>query len=64
MATDTRITARLENDLIDQVRRETGLTTAPLSQLIRAGLLALLGRDDPLCEAAMRPGPKPKTPRT
>lgn len=46
----------------EDMRRATGLTTAPVSRLIRAGLLALTGRLDPLTESVVKMGRPPKSP--
>jgi hypothetical protein len=63
MATDTRVTVRMEKDLIEQARQASGLTAAPLAQLIRAALMTLARQPDPYAGSALRRGPKAK-PRT
>lgn len=64
MPADIRVTARLETDLIEEAKRASGMTSAPLARLIRAGLLALAGRQDPVTSSAVPMGRPPKNTRT
>jgi len=58
--TDTRVTVRVERDLIEQARQRSGLIAAPIAQLLRAALMELAGLPDPHVRSARRRGPKPK----
>jgi hypothetical protein len=56
--------ARIAPELLDSVRRITGLPdSASAAQIVRAGLLKLAGHPDPESAAVVRRGPKAK-PRT
>jgi len=59
----TRIEATVDSAVIDEARRASGLTAAPLAQLVRAGLLALAGRTDAKDAARVKMGRPPKIPR-
>lgn len=54
--------ARIDPSLIAEARHASGLTGAPLSRVLRAGLLALAGHPNPVAASEVPMGRRPKNP--